>query len=676
MFRGGKARILVKLIVILTTIIALSSAFSALYIGEKNNSAMREMLRSSIANLAAIGELGYSSLVWSTNENPLYVFNTAMLDNPNVVAVNVYEDQNFLSGLSKDLQTYRIDPKSRNQRFVIPENESDIRAVSAEIRYEGRLIGKFELFYTQRFIQEEIRQRNFNLIVAFALTTLLTIAVTFLVIRRSLIQPVLKLADFSRGISLDQEHFVAIAKPADDEIGFLYDSFNVMLQNIRVQKTALRKTIADLEQAEQKYRSIFENALEGIFQSSPDGQLITANPTLAHFLGYDSPADLIAGINSQHTQLYVDPGRRQEFLERILTRGHVADFEFAAFRKDGAIIEIQMNAHLVRNSDGSISHFEGMLKDITERKRAEREVQRYREQLENMVRERTEDLDRKNQALNETVERLQATLADLQRTQGQLVHAEKMAALGSLVAGFSHELNTPIGNALMVASTLPAQTERMSSQLEKGLRRSALEDFLGEMRNAGEMMVRNLARAAELISSFKQVAMDQTTSQRRPFTLNELVSEIVITLTPTLKKTPYRIETDIPADIALDSYPGPLGQVITNLINNAVLHGFDGAPKGRISVSADRVDAGHCWLQVCDDGKGIPPEHLNSIFDPFFTTKLGRGGSGIGLSISYSIVTGVLGGRIEVESTPNTGTRFTLTLPTSAPERISETLPD
>lgn len=672
MYQGGRTRVIVKLIVILTTIIALSSAASAFYIGKKNTTAMREMLRASIANLAAIGELGYSSLIWSTNENPLYVFNTAMLDNANVVAVNVYEEQNFLSGLSKDLQTFKIDPLSRNKRFIIPPDATDLHYVSADVRYEGRQIGKFELFYTQRFIQDEIRQRNLNLIVAFALTALITIAATFAVIRKSLIQPVLRLAEFSRNTSLEQDSFPAIAKPSDDEIGVLYDSFNVMLENIQAQKITLRQTIADLYAAEQKYRSIFENALEGIFQSTPDGRLVTANPTMAAFLGYASTEELIDQVNTQQARFYVDPAKRREFLKSILNRGSVTDFEFSAYRKDGGIIYVQLNAHLVRNADGSISHFEGMMKDISARKRAELELQKYREQLETMVKERTEDLDRKNLTLNETVNRLQATLEELQRTQNQLVHAEKMAALGSLVAGFSHELNTPIGNALMVASTLPVQTDHVAAMLEKGLRRSVLENFLGEMRLAGEMMQRNLGRAAELIASFKQVAMDQTTSQRRTFPLAELVAEIVITLTPSLKKTLCRIDTDIPADLVLDSYPGPLGQVLTNLINNAVVHGFDGTTPGSIAISARRIDAEHCELQVCDDGKGIAAEHLGSIFDPFFTTKLGRGGSGIGLSISYSIVSGVLGGGISAESIPGQRTCFTLTLPNNAPSKPAE----
>lgn len=249
----------------------------------------------------------------------------------------------------------------------------------------------------------------------------------------------------------------------------------------------------------------------------------------------------------------------------------------------------------------------------------------------------------------------------------ELLHSEKLAALGGLVAAIAHDLNTPIGNTLMVASTLHQQTREINKSLATGLKKSMLEAYLADANSATDMMMLNLYRAGELISSFKQVAVDQTSSERRPFRLKEFVNEILITLRPTLRTTPYTVESNIPDNIRMDSFPGPLGQVITNFINNAILHAFDGSPHGTVRIEVRQLDETHIEMKVSDDGKGIPKEHMDRIFDPFFTTKRGKGGSGIGLSIVYTSVTGVLGGSLAVESEVGRGTTFTLVLPNVAP---------
>jgi PAS domain S-box-containing protein len=282
-------------------------------------------------------------------------------------------------------------------------------------------------------------------------------------------------------------------------------------------------------------------------------------------------------------------------------------------------------------------------------------------------------------ALNERAEALQQALKDLgnviehlEQTQDELVRSEKLAALGSMVAGVAHELNTPIGNSLMVASHLVETSKKMKESLKSGLKKSMLDEFLGDTDTAGDVLVRNLSKAAELVSSFKQVAVDQTSSQRRSFNLAEMVAEVVTSLGPTIKKTPYIVEQSISTNILMESFPGPLGQVVTNLINNGIIHGFDGLKTGRIRIEAEKPAEGEpVILKISDDGKGIPASVLPRIFDPFFTTKLGQGGSGLGLNIVHNIVFGILGGRISAESTPGEGSCFTLALPLSAPEQGS-----
>jgi len=167
--------------------------------------------------------------------------------------------------------------------------------------------------------------------------------------------------------------------------------------------------------------------------------------------------------------------------------------------------------------------------------------------------------------------------------------------------------------------------------------------------------------------SFKQVAVDQTSSQRRDFDLAEVIGEIIVTMHPVFRKTRFQIESQIPAGIHLDSYPGPFGQVIANLLNNAILHAFEGRTEGRVTLRAEVCDPDHVLFECIDDGVGISPENLNRIFDPFFTTKLGREGTGLGLNIVHNIVTGILGGEIRVSSKLGEGSAFALKLPLHAP---------
>ncbi|HZV64585.1 MAG TPA: GAF domain-containing sensor histidine kinase, partial [Telluria sp.] len=257
----------------------------------------------------------------------------------------------------------------------------------------------------------------------------------------------------------------------------------------------------------------------------------------------------------------------------------------------------------------------------------------------------------------------------LQDAQTQLVSQEKLAALGALMAGVAHELNTPIGNSLLIASTMQEKTAELETALNgPGLRRSALTAFIADAQKAAALVMRGLTSAADLVNSFKQVAVDRTTEQRRHFNLQQVCHEIIATMMNRIRAANHSIELRVGASIALDSYPGPFGQVITNLINNALLHAYAPGVSGRMVLSAAMAAEGRVMIEFRDDGEGIPQQHLGRIFDPFFTTKLGQGGSGLGLSISYNIVTSLLGGQITVCSSAHDGTCFMLDLPLTAPQ--------
>ena len=328
-------------------------------------------------------------------------------------------------------------------------------------------------------------------------------------------------------------------------------------------------------------------------------------------------------------------------------------------RSDGSTVQVSLHARLAQLPSARLMVWATM--DVGPMRLVERELRELNQQLESRVQQRTEALASANAALSTTVEQLRAA-------QDDLVQAEKMAALGGLVAGVAHELNTPLGNGVMAVSAMGDAVRGFQEAMRAGVRRSALDQLLESIGQGVDIAGRNLRRAAELVHSFKQVAVDQTSAQRRRFEVGEVVHEMVVSLRPSFHRTPYRIEVDVPASgLVLDSYPGALGQTIGNLIQNAVLHGFDGRAHGTVRISAGREDDGWVWLHVQDDGRGIAPEHIDRIFEPFMTTRMGRGGTGLGLHISYNAVVNVLGGTLSVHSVVGAGASFVLRLPPDAP---------
>jgi signal transduction histidine kinase len=255
----------------------------------------------------------------------------------------------------------------------------------------------------------------------------------------------------------------------------------------------------------------------------------------------------------------------------------------------------------------------------------------------------------------------------LHRSQEELARNAAKATLGTLVASVTHELATPLGNSLITASTCADLGKRFAQLVESGtLKRSDLTGFLQEIREGSDLIERNLHRAVELVKAFKQVAADQASEQRRRFTLAAVVQEVLDTLGPSLRRQPHRVEVDIPEDIQLDSYPGALGQVLINLINNAYLHGFEGRVRGTVHIAAQARD-GSVLLRVADDGVGMSQALMAQLFQPFFSTKIGRGGTGLGMSIVENLVKKTLGGSLTVESTLGQGTTVLIRLPVTPP---------
>jgi len=289
--------------------------------------------------------------------------------------------------------------------------------------------------------------------------------------------------------------------------------------------------------------------------------------------------------------------------------------------------------------------------------------QKLSEKTKAITEQKAKELARTSQVLVHTNRHLTESLNKLNTTQDQLVQNEKMASLGELVAGIAHEINTPIGIGVTAASHLEDNMNLFRSKFDSGkIKKSEMAEFLDASSEASGILLKNLERAAKLIRSFKQVAIDQTSEDLRHFKLKEYLEEVIHSLRPNLKKTHINVKLICNEDLKLNSYPGAYSQILTNLILNSLIHGYEDNSEGQIIIEITQQDS-DILLRYCDDGKGIPKEHMSKLFDPFFTTRRGQGGSGLGLHLIYNIVTQQLNGSIEVHNKPTMGACFELNIP-------------
>lgn len=382
------------------------------------------------------------------------------------------------------------------------------------------------------------------------------------------------------------------------------------------------------------------------------------NDAFAEFLGKPREQIIGQGVGGVAASEQATLFRRKD--EDLMASGGRQIYETQITAADGSLHDIVFHKAVVTLPDGRVDGIVGAMLDVTEMRRIDRDLRELNLSLEQRVAERTAELAASNDQLQQAVDSLTAAHEELIRT-------EKFVSLGAMVAGVAHELNTPIGNGLTVVSTLQEEFASLADDVAQGaLRRSRLDAFVARCTEAGELLTRNLKRAATLIANFKEVAVDQTSDRRRDFVLADLVGEIVQTFETGVRGMRPRFVVDVPETIVLDSFPGALGQILFNLFENARIHAFAADAMGEVRIAA--VDVGErVQINVSDNGRGIPAEHLSRVFDPFFTTRLGTGGSGLGLAIVYRLATRKLGGRIRVSSQPGMGTFFALEIPPQAP---------
>ena len=369
---------------------------------------------------------------------------------------------------------------------------------------------------------------------------------------------------------------------------------------------------------------------------------VLMNRYMAGIFGIE-PADAIGRTTSDLMSRY-GADKTDENDKRVLAVGRELGFYEEEYKDSlGNMRQWLVNKLPILDTAGDIENIVTVALDIGERKRVEFEMRKARDAAE-------------------------AALRNLRETQNSLIEAEKLAALGRLVAGVAHEVNNPVGISLTVASALERKTANFTAEVARGeLRRSSLNDFLDTSRDAASQLVANLNRAAELIQSFKQVAADRNYSDQRSFDLGDLTEQVVMSLRPGLRKHNLTLNVDCQPNLMMNSYPGPYGQVLTNLFLNSVAHAFPDGKAGTVDILVRELGKDNVEIIFSDNGCGMSLDVRRRAFDPFFTTRRDQGGTGLGLHIVYSIVTNRLGGRLDLDSEPGEGTRIQMILPRVAP---------
>lgn len=315
----------------------------------------------------------------------------------------------------------------------------------------------------------------------------------------------------------------------------------------------------------------------------------------------------------------------------------------------------------LRELDTLIRAFNIMVGRIQENMQAQKKAE---EESRNLAANLEETVAQRTQALKEANSELIQTLEKLHQFQRQMVENEKMASLGDMVAGVAHEVNTPIGLGVTASTMMLDRLAAIKGDFEnKTLKASSLEKFIAESEENLNIIYRNLNRSAELISSFKQVAVDQSSEIARVFTFQQLMEEVLLSLRPRLKPLAHKIHIDCDLTKAVEAKAGPLNQILINLIMNSIIHGFENIEQGNINIHADLEPNNLLRITYKDDGKGIPEHLRNRIFDPFVTTKRGQGGSGLGMHLVYNLVTQALNGTISLSTEEGEGVEFVIVFP-------------
>lgn len=527
-----------------------------------------------------------------------------------------------------------------------------------DLVYQGEIVGKLLVAASLNEVYQRLIEKSMIILISQTIKTLVVSVCILLIIYYVVIRHLNRIAEYTRTLNLD-----TITKPLDlegrddkpanpDELDALASTFNQMREKIYAELSAKERANSELARERDFSATIINSSTTVICCLNLHLDIESINPAGVLLTGYSQ--DEMAG--KSWLDLFVDPKQRDVIKESLRKYREQKDLEIAMTDQLGESNTLLWNFVPFYQGE-TFKYLIAFGYDVSSLKRIEQEIKRLNDQLEEKVVKRTASLEQSNN-------QLVVAFDELQKAQQTLVESEKMASLGSLVAGVAHEINTPIGISVTASSYLQDQTRKLKNKVADGqLSRSFIEELTNNMEESSELLINNLRRASDLISSFKQVAVDQSSEARYAFSLQENLNQVVTSLSHKLKKSQCEVDTHCDPDLKMNSFPGSFTQIYSNLIINSIKHGFedwDGERKISVYIS---LQGERLLIDYRDTGRGIEPDIAERIFDPFVTSKRGHGGSGLGTHVMYNLVVQLLKGSIEYQSNGEHGVHFHIDLP-------------